>query len=59
MVAAELDEDEDENACDGADDGYVEEVLYVSIPRRFEIFIAGGRRWKGLSVIIIHRDGER
>lgn len=59
MVATELDEDEDEDAGDGADDRYVQEILYVSIPCRFENFIVGGRRWKGLSVIIIHRGGER
>lgn len=51
MVAPELDEEEDEDACDCANGGYVEEVLDVAVPCRFEIVVSGGRRWEGEGVI--------
>lgn len=57
VIAAELDEEEDEEAGHGADGGDVEEVLDVAVPCSVEIIVAGaGGGGRGRRECVIHCD---
>lgn len=47
VIAAELEEDKDEDTCHGADGRYVYQILNVTVPCRVEVVVAGGRRDRG------------
>lgn len=52
VVAAELDEEEDEDARESSDGGDVEEVLDVAVPRRVEVGVGIDRRRKREKTVI-------